>query len=627
MCLTIAAARAVACDVGGEAAVELELVGRQVPQVGQRAVAGAVVVDRRPDAEAAQLAEHGAAALGIGHEGVLDQLQRQRRGRAGRARASAAATLPGRSRSVTLAADRFTDTGTRGRGHQRAAAVERQLEHRVGQRAQQAGLLGGGQQLGGGEQAAGRVLPADQRLGARRRRPSTRSTCGCRCTSSSSRRRAPSGAPPSCAAGRRCRRAGRARTRARPRGRPWPRTWRRRRSAAAPATVAAGTGAVATPMLTPTCSRMPSTVNGCRSSSRSRSAQRLRLVQAGVGQQDGELVAAQPGEEVAGPQGRAQARADLPEQVVAGVVAEAVVDLLEAVEVEQQQRGRARRAVAVVEHPLGLLEQRAPVGQPGQLVGAGLLPDLVEGADLAEGDGGAGEGGQHAADGQPRGHDRQLVAPADGEDDQAGDVAGQRQREEPPARRGSARRGRGTRRPVAAGAVRGERGQRDARSARSGRAGRRRRRCRATVRANRTTSPTSTSSSAATSRSSVRSRRTPRIAPTATSRASSRTSIAGRARLTSGDRARPGAGSRYGPSRKATPSAVVPERADDAVQPHARVEARHPGADQRRPGDVERQVATEAEQVDDRRVRAAAGRARRPACVRRCRPRSAAGRR
>ena len=135
-------------------------------------------------------------------------------------------------------------------------------------------------------------------------RPSARPICGWRWTSSWSSPRAPSAAPPSSAAGRRCRRAGRARRRGR-RARlalaAYMATSAQRSSSS---TVAAGTGALATPMLTPTCSRMPSTVIGWRTSSRSRWAQRLRLVEAGIGQQDGELVAAQPGQQVAGPQGR-----------------------------------------------------------------------------------------------------------------------------------------------------------------------------------------------------------------------------------------------------------------------------------------------------------------------------------
>ena len=67
----------------------------------------------------------------------------------------------------------------------------------------------------------------------------------------------------------------------------------------------------------------------------------------------------------------AQPGGDQPQQVVAGVVAEAVVDLLEPVEVQQQQGaacGRRRRAAAAA-----LLVEGAPVAQPGQLVGQGQL--------------------------------------------------------------------------------------------------------------------------------------------------------------------------------------------------------------------------------------------------------------
>ena len=56
-----------------------------------------------------------------------------------------------------------------------------------------------------------------------------------------------------------------------------------------------------------------------------------------VAQQHGELVAAEPGQGVAAAQRLAQPGGHLPEQRVALVVAERVVDLLEAVEVDQQQ--------------------------------------------------------------------------------------------------------------------------------------------------------------------------------------------------------------------------------------------------------------------------------------------------
>ena len=60
-------------------------------------------------------------------------------------------------------------------------------------------------------------------------------------------------------------------------------------------------------------------------------------------QQHGELVAAEPGERVAAAHDALQAGGDLLEQAVARVVAERVVDLLEAVEVDRAAARRARR--------------------------------------------------------------------------------------------------------------------------------------------------------------------------------------------------------------------------------------------------------------------------------------------
>ena len=61
-------------------------------------------------------------------------------------------------------------------------------------------------------------------------------------------------------------------------------------------------------------------------------------------EQHDELVAAQPGHQVAVAGRAPQPGGQLDEHDVAGVVAEAVVDRLEAVEVEQQQRRRGPRA-------------------------------------------------------------------------------------------------------------------------------------------------------------------------------------------------------------------------------------------------------------------------------------------
>ena len=89
---------------------------------------------------------------------------------------------------------------------------------------------------------------------------------------------------------------------------------------------------------------------------------------AAIGQDHDELVAAEP----ARPSRRSpatsdQALADLDQQLVAGRVAERVVDVLEAVEIEQRDRGRLGAAVAG-EQASQLLLQRQAVGQPGQLI-------------------------------------------------------------------------------------------------------------------------------------------------------------------------------------------------------------------------------------------------------------------
>ena len=98
-----------------------------------------------------------------------------------------------------------------------------------------------------------------------------------------------------------------------------------------------------------------------RASSQIRSATSIagrRVVDAG--EHDRELVAAHPGDEVAGPDAAAQAAATRDEELVAGVVAEAVVHVLEAVEVEEQHRERVA-GPAPAAHALQLLVEAAAV--------------------------------------------------------------------------------------------------------------------------------------------------------------------------------------------------------------------------------------------------------------------------
>ena len=103
-------------------------------------------------------------------------------------------------------------------------------------------------------------------------------------------------------------------------------------------------------------------------------------------EQDGELVAAEPGDGVARAQRRDERPAICDQQLVAGQVAEAVVDDLEAVEVEEEDGGQPLRlaARALDRLPQPVHEQRA-VGQAGERVVEGVVEELLLGL-LAVGD-------------------------------------------------------------------------------------------------------------------------------------------------------------------------------------------------------------------------------------------------
>ena len=97
----------------------------------------------------------------------------------------------------------------------------------------------------------------------------------------------------------------------------------------------------------------------------------------GVGQQDGELFPALAAGEVLVAQHGAQRRADAGQDLVAHRVPVLVVDLLEVVEVDHEQRERRLGRGGLRERPLQRVGDRALVGQPGQAVGGG--------ADLGQG--------------------------------------------------------------------------------------------------------------------------------------------------------------------------------------------------------------------------------------------------
>ena len=91
-------------------------------------------------------------------------------------------------------------------------------------------------------------------------------------------------------------------------------------------------------------------------------------------EQDGELVAAEARRQVACAQARAQAAREGDEQLVADLMAEAVVDELEVVEVEEQHDGASVRGGELRLDPLG--EQLA-AGEPGQMVVGGAVLEPV----------------------------------------------------------------------------------------------------------------------------------------------------------------------------------------------------------------------------------------------------------
>ena len=92
----------------------------------------------------------------------------------------------------------------------------------------------------------------------------------------------------------------------------------------------------------------------------------LRLLQALEGHD--ELVAAQARERVALADAALHARGDLLEQQVADLVAERVVDVLEAVEVDEQQRERLPAAARSDDALLEAVVEQHAVGQIGERI-------------------------------------------------------------------------------------------------------------------------------------------------------------------------------------------------------------------------------------------------------------------
>ena len=111
----------------------------------------------------------------------------------------------------------------------------------------------------------------------------------------------------------------------------------------------------------------------------------LGLFGVGLGDDHGELVATLAEDRVLGPDLIAQGHADLGQQPVALEVAEALVDRLEAVEVEQDQGELARVAPVAADFLGQALVQAAVVADPGQLVTASQYPERLMAGPQAPG--------------------------------------------------------------------------------------------------------------------------------------------------------------------------------------------------------------------------------------------------
>ena len=74
------------------------------------------------------------------------------------------------------------------------------------------------------------------------------------------------------------------------------------------------------------------------------------------------------------------------QQLVAGLVAERVVDLLEAVEVDEERGGLGAAAPGAGEHLLDAVEDQRAVGQPGQRIVQRLVADALEQPRVADRD-------------------------------------------------------------------------------------------------------------------------------------------------------------------------------------------------------------------------------------------------
>ena len=110
-------------------------------------------------------------------------------------------------------------------------------------------------------------------------------------------------------------------------------------------------------------------------------------------QHDGKLVAAEARQHVVGAQQLRQPRPDLLQDLVTGVMAQGVVELLEAVEVDQQQRELPTVLVRGTDSGMKALHEVPSIGEARQVIGERLLLALPQ--PLGHGEPGTCHPGQH----------------------------------------------------------------------------------------------------------------------------------------------------------------------------------------------------------------------------------------
>ena len=102
--------------------------------------------------------------------------------------------------------------------------------------------------------------------------------------------------------------------------------------------------------------------------------------------QDDELVTAEPGDGVRLAQGAGEAGGDRAEQIVPDLVSQVVVHVLEAVQIDEEQRHVDVVPAGPGHRLLYPVENKDPVGQPRQAVMQRLVTDLLQEAGVVDGD-------------------------------------------------------------------------------------------------------------------------------------------------------------------------------------------------------------------------------------------------